>query len=111
MNSNVMYHKIYYRPGKLINPNKYGDSQVKIIVEESSTPQKLSQLVDNLYKAGVQDVKVIENIDISVDDDVEVEAEDTLTTLTKYVNAMENDVNKENLVNIFRSLYVEAQEV
>ena len=110
-NPNVMYHKIYYRPGKLINPNKYGDSQVKIIVEESSTPQKLSQLVDNLYKAGVQDVKVIENIDISVDDDVEVEAEDTLTTLTKYVNAMENDVNKENLVNIFRSLYVEAQEV
>jgi DNA repair exonuclease SbcCD nuclease subunit len=110
-NPNVMYHKIYYTPGKLINPNKYNGSQVKIIVEESSTPQKLSQLVDTLYKAGVQDVKVIENIDISVDDDVEVEAEDTLTTLTKYVNAMDNDVNKENLVNIFKSLYVEAQEV
>ena len=67
--------------------------------------------MDTLYKAGVQDVKVIENIDISVDDDVEVEAEDTLTTLTKYVNAMENDVDKGNLINIFKSLYVEAQEV
>ena len=55
---------------------------------------------------------MIENIDISIDDDVEVESEDTLTTLTNYVNSMEEDsINKENLVNIFKSLYVEAQEV
>ncbi len=110
-NPNTMYHKIYYKQGKLINPNKYNGSQIKIIVEESSTPQKLSKLVDDLYKAGVHDIKVIENIDISVDDDVEVESEDTLTTLTKYVNAMDNDVNKENLIDIFKSLYVESQEV
>ena len=42
---------------------------------------------------------------------MEVEAEDTLTTLTNYVNALEEDVDKANLIEIFKSLYVEAQEV
>ena len=54
---------------------------------------------------------IIKNLNISVDDDVEVESEDTLTTLTKYVTAMGDEVNKDNLIDIFKSLYVEAQEV
>ena len=106
-----MYNKLYYNEDeKLINPHKYKDSYVKLIVEKS-TPQRLSKLVDDLYKVGVYDLKIIENFDLTLEDDVEVEAEDTLTTLTKYVNALEDQVDKENLVNIFRSLYVEAQEV
>ena len=40
-----------------------------------------------------------------------IEAEDTLTTLTNYVNAMEDNHNKQNIVDIFKSLYVEAQEI
>ena len=59
----------------------------------------------------IHDLKIIENRDVLVDDDVEVEAEDTLTTLTNYVNALEDDVNKENIIEIFKSLYVESQEV
>ena len=63
-----------------------------------------------MYEVGIHDLKVIEDIDLTIDDDQEVEAEDTLTTLTNYVHAME-DVNKENIVRIFNSLYVESQEV
>ena len=112
-NPNSMFHKIYYNEGekKLINPTKYSNSYVKIIVEGTSTPAKLNTFVDNLYKVGVHDIKIIENVDLSIDDDVEVEAEDTLTTLTNYVNALEEEVNKENLVEIFKSLYVESQEI
>ena len=111
-NPNTMFHKIYYDEGKsaLINPNKYKDSYVKVIVEGSSSPVKLSRVVDKLYDTGIHDIKIIENIDVSIDEDVEVEAEDTLTTLTNYVNAME-DVNKDGVISIFKSLYVEAQEV
>ena len=67
-------------------------------------------MIDNLYKTGVHDVKVIENFELSVDEDAEIESEDTLTTLTNYVNALEDDVNKENLAEILRSLYIEAQK-
>ena len=54
---------------------------------------------------------MIESLDLSVDEDTEVEAEDTLTTLTKYVEAMDDSFNKTNVISIFKSLYVEAQEV
>jgi DNA repair exonuclease SbcCD nuclease subunit len=111
-----MYHKLYYNETKprLIKYHEYKDSYVKIIVEEKSTPKKLSHVVDELYRAGAYDVKVIDNVDITLDDDIEVESEDTLTTLSNYVSAMEGNVtpeNKANIVEIFKSLYAEAQEV
>ena len=110
-NPTSLFNKVYYKEGKLLKPSQYRDTYIKLIVEEKSTPQKLSAFVDKLYKIGVHDIKVIENFDLSVDDDVEVESEDTLTTLTKYVNAMDESINKENVIDIFKSLYIEAQEV
>ena len=107
-----MYGKIYYNEdeSKLFNPHKFENKYIKLIVEKS-TPRKLSKLVDSLYQVGIHDLKIIENFDVTLEDDVEVEAEDTLTTLTNYVNALEEDVDKGNLIEIFKSLYVEAQEV
>ncbi len=112
-NPNTMFHKIAYNEAdrKLINPNKYKNCYVKVIVEGKSTPQKLSKVVDGLYDTGIHDIKVIETIDYSIDDDVEVEAEDTLTTFTNYVEAMDESFNKSKVISIFKSLYVEAQEV
>ena len=111
-----MFHKLYYNESKpqLIKYHTYKDSYVKVIVEDKSTPHKLSNVVDELYRVGAHDVKVIDNMDITLDDDVEVESEDTLTTLSNYVHAMEGNVsehNKANIVEIFKSLYAEAQEV
>ena len=114
-NKNEMFHKIYYNEDKkkLVNHTKAKNCYVKLIVEGKSTPARLNQLIDKLYKVGIHDLKVIENTDISIDDDVEVEAEDTLTTLTNYVNAMEDTTTeeRESLIGIFKSLYVESQEV
>ncbi len=112
-NPNRMFHKVYYNETKkkLFNPTKYKDSYVKVIVEGKSTPARLNRVVDSLYDVNIHDLKIIENHDLSIDDDVEVEAEDTLTTLTNYVKALEDDVNKENIIEIFKSLYVESQEV
>ena len=112
-NPTSMYHKIYYDESKkqLVNPNKYKDSFIKIVVEGNSTPKKLSSFVDRLYQVGIHDIKVIEQFSLDVDDDVEVEGEDTLTTLTNYVNAMDDQIDKTNVIDIFKSLYVEAQEI
>jgi DNA repair exonuclease SbcCD nuclease subunit len=112
-NPNRMFNKIYYNEEqpKLINPNKFKDTYVKLIVEGKSTPRKLNILIDKLQKVGIHDLKVIDNFIIEgVEGEENIESEDTLTTLTNYVKAME-DVDTEGLVNIFKSLYVEAQEV
>ena len=60
---------------------------------------------------GIHDLKVIENQDLTIDEDIEIEAEDTLTTLTNYVTAMDGSFSKDNVIDIFKSLYIEAQEV
>ena len=112
-NPRQMFHKIYYNEEKsrLINPHKVKDSYVKVVVEGNSTPQKLNGVVDKLYEVGIHDIKVIENYDLSIEEDIEIQSEDTLTTLTKYVEAMDDSFNKESVVDIFKSLYVEAQEI
>ena len=106
-----MFHKIYCNPGKLINPSKYSKTFIKLIVEEGFTPIQTSNLVDSLYNENCHDVKVIENINLEAQDEVDVDVEDTLTTLTSYVNAMDDSLNKGNIMDIFKSLYIEAQEV
>ena len=114
-NPQKMFHKIYYdeSKSKLFNPNKFKDSFIKIVVEGKSTPKKLSSFVDKLYQVGIHDIKVIESFSNEIDGEVEVEGEDTLTTLTNYVYAIEDLTNndKDNVIKIFKSLYVEAQEV
>ena len=112
-NPTPMFHKIFYNESKqqLFNPNKFKDSYIKIVVEEKSTPKKLAAFVDKLYQVGIHDIKIIEQLSLDVDDDVEVEGEDTLTTLTNYVNAMDDSIDKTSVIQIFKSLYVEAQEV
>ena len=112
-NPTNMFHKIYYDEDKKqsIDPTKYENTFIKLIVDGKSTPNKLYKLIDSLYDVGIHDLKVIKNMDITLDDDIEVEVEDTLTTLTNYVTSMEDNFDKENIINIFKSLYLEAQEV
>ena len=114
-NPNILYKKVYYNEDKqsLINPHKFKDTYVKLIVEKS-TPRLLTKLVDSLYQVGIHDLKIIENFEVSLEDDVEVEAEDTLTTLTNYVNAMgllPEEANTGRIIDILKTLYIEAQEV
>ncbi|AEC52999.1 endonuclease [Synechococcus phage S-CRM01] len=108
-----MYSKIYYNDTKKqkINLEDYEKTYIKLIVEKSSSQKKLTELIDNLYSKGIHDLKVIETFDIKIDDDVEIESEDTLTSIGKYIYAMEDSFDKEQILNIMKSLYVESQEV
>jgi len=110
-NPTPMFHKVYCKPGQLINPTKYSNCFIKLIVEEGVTPIQTSNIVDSLYNEGCHDVKVIENLNLETQEEVDVDMEDTLTTLTNYVNAMDDGLNKNNIMDIFKSLYIEAQEV
>ncbi len=111
-NPTNMFHKIYCSETTEVDSDKFKNTFVKLIIDDNLiTPVRISQIVDSLYDSSCHDVKVIENVSYVAEGDVEVEAEDTLTTLTNYVNLLEDTVDKESLVNIFKSLYVEAQEV
>jgi DNA repair exonuclease SbcCD nuclease subunit len=90
----------------------YKDKFIKIVVEEKRDYQMFETLVDRLYNVGVHDVKIIENlVDVESQDDIEVSTKDTLTLLNEYIDEVEMSVEKSDLKNLMRSLYIESCNV
>ena len=58
------------------------------------------------------DLKIIEDQNIDMDENSEsLEGEDTLTILNRYIEETEISLDKTDLKNIIKSIYVEASEV
>ena len=116
LNPFEMFHKIYYDDEKMTlesiqneDYSIYKNCYVKIIVVNKKNPFWFDTLMDKLYKVDVADISVAENFDqdLSIEDDMIDEAEDTLTILSKYVNSLNID-NKEELDKLLISLYNES---
>lgn len=90
---------------------EYKDKYVKIIVEKKKDYKTFDKFLENIYYSGAHDVKIIENFDLSADSEEEIEVEDTLTTLEKYVNELDTNLSKSSLTCILKNLYIEASEV
>jgi hypothetical protein len=84
---------------------------VKVIVINKQNPYLFDNVIDNLYKAGVADISIVEDFtDTSFDTDQEIidQAEDTMTILSKHIDNLTLNVNNEKLKTLMRELYVEA---
>mgnify|MGYP000261599451 FL=1 len=108
-----IFDKIFYDDTS-VDYNKqdvsdYKDKYIKIVVEEKRDYQMFETLVDRLYNVGVHDVKIIENL-IAEDEktDIDVSTKDTLTLLNEYIDDVEMSVDKSDLKNLMRSLYIES---
>jgi len=70
--------------------------------------------MDKLEKVNPIHVQVVEdhlNLDLESDDDIVSEAEDTMTILHKYIEALDVNVNKSELETTIKDLYSEALSV
>ena len=70
-------------------------------------------MLDHLYLAGAHDIKVVETL---IDDDVSegdasIEVKDTLTLLNEYIDEVEMTVDKKQLKQVMRTLYIESCEM
>ena len=84
---------------------------MKVIVINKQNPYLFDNVIDNLYKAGVADISIVEDFtDTSFDTDQEIidQAEDTMTILSKHIDNLTLNVNNEKLKTLMRELYVEA---
>ena len=108
-----IFDKIFYDDTRMDynkqDVSSYKDKYIKIVVEEKRDYTMFETLVDRLYNIGVHDVKIVENL-ISDDDktDVDVSSKDTLTLLNEYIDEVEMSVDKSDLKNLMRSLYIES---
>ena len=91
------FHKLYYN-GRVVLPSEdeVKGTFVKLIVEDK----------------GLGDLKIIEDLSVEVENSSGLlETEDTMTLLDNYIDGIDLKVNKSNIKNVMRSLYMEAAEI
>jgi len=88
---------------------KYKDLYIKVIIESKTNPYIFDQYIEGIQSGNPADVKIVENfIDNNLEDDDSIDIKDTLTILTDYIQKLNIDNGKDQLVDIMRDLYIEA---
>jgi hypothetical protein len=111
-----IFEKIFYNDKKEDYNKKdvscYKDKYIKIVVEEKWDYQMFETLIDRLYNLGVHGISIVENL-VSEDTvaDIDISSKDTLTLLNEYIDDVEMSVDKIDLKNLVRSLYIESCNV
>ena len=110
-----IFQKLYYNDVEnechIVEPMVYRDAYVKVVVEEKRDYLQFEEVIEALYDVGAHDVKIIETF-VTEDDneEVDLEVKDTLTLLNEYVDETDISVDKTELKNLMRSLYIESCE-
>jgi len=112
-----MFHKLIYDDKtdsiadiQNLDLQKYSSSYVKVVVVNKTNPYLFDMLINKLYQVNPIDISVAEDFtDIEEINDSEIDqAEDTITILSKYVDNLTVDLDKNKLKSIFREIYIEA---
>ena len=120
-NPNVLFHKLHYddadkQISEVVNIDfsVYNQTFVKLIVRNKTNPYCFDMFIDKLEKAGCHNVQVVDDhfhMDVATDDEIISEAEDTITILSKYINQLDDTVEKQSLDLLLKELYEEALSV
>jgi len=112
-----MFYNIYYEdtPYQTFDTREYEDKIVKVIVRKKSNTKKFEKFIDKLYSSNVAELKVVENFEFAgwgnKDSYDNIESEDTLSILNRYVEESEVDLNKSTIQKLLQEIYQEACEL
>ena len=118
-NPNIMFHRIVYddktqsiQDIMAKDVSKYTNTYVKVVAVNKTNPYLFDQLMNKLYMVNPLDITIVEDaLDLTEGggNDTIDEAEDTVTIINKYVDALENSgIDNNKLKNMLKELYVEA---
>jgi len=118
-NPNVMFHRIVYddkvetiQEVMAKDLSKFTGSYVKVVAVNKTNPYLFDQFMNKLYMVNPLDITIIEDaLDLTegMEDDKIDEAEDTITIINKYVDALENSgIDNTKLKSMLKEIYVEA---
>ena len=109
-----LFYNVYYEDTnhQLFYTTEYENKIVKVIVRKKSSPKEFQKFIDKLYRAGVQDLKIVENFAIVENEDFDIdEDENTISILNRYIDEAEIEFDRGVVKGIFRDLYKQACEV
>ena len=118
-NPNVMFHRITYDDKENTiteitskDLSIYTGKYVKVVVINKTNPYLFDKFMTSLYGVNPIDVTIAEDFtDLTegVEDDMIDQAEDTMTTISKFVDGIKDDhINNDRLKTVLKELYVEA---
>lgn len=114
-NPYTIYEKIYYDEHETsgLDLERVRGKYVKLIVKNKNNENNFNTFISKLTKFDIIDLKIIETniIDDSKVDISEIEVEDTLTTLNKYIENSDFSMNKNMIKKILHQIYHEALEL
>ena len=109
-----LFYNVYYEDTnhQMFNTTEYENKIVKVIVRKKSSPKEFQKFIDKLYRAGVQDLKIVENFAIVENEEFDIdEDENTISILNRYIDEAEIEFDRGVVKGIFRDLYKQACEV
>jgi DNA repair exonuclease SbcCD nuclease subunit len=115
-NPYTMFDKFMYDDTKFdpdgIDVSTFTEKNVKLVVVNKTDFAKFDSFVDRLYRAGLLELKIIEDFsefEANALGDEEIDLEDTLTLLNTFVDSTETDSDRSRIKSLLKELYVEAQ--
>ncbi len=98
-------------PRQLTKFTQYNNKIVKVVVRKKSNEKEFNRFMIALDRSRPADVKVIEKTDhLALANEEIYQTEDTMTLLTKYVDDLETDLDRNKIKKVISEVYVEALE-
>ena len=94
--------------------NAYEEKIVKLIVRKKTDPKNFEKFIDQLYLVNVADLKIVETYDFDgwySKDESDIECENTLSMLNRYIKESEIDLDKGLLYRSIEEIYQQACEM
>jgi DNA repair exonuclease SbcCD nuclease subunit len=110
-----MYEKIYYEDLDYTNFDfsKLENKNIKLIVKQNTNQSNYDLFVSEILKQDIVDLKIVDTVVLN-DQSVnisDVDCEDTLTILDKYIEDSDFSLNKDIIKKILHETYKEALEL
>lgn len=108
-----MFNKIEYNDRNqepVIVKSELEKTYVKVVVVHKTDFARFERFIQELHTVGCYDIKIIEDMD-NLDGqeiDATIDLSNTLTVLEKYIDTVNSDVNKQQIKDYIKSLYLEA---
>tara|TARA_B100000427_G_scaffold328385_1_gene341344 strand:- start:456 stop:1493 length:1038 start_codon:yes stop_codon:yes gene_type:complete len=110
-----IFYNVYYEDdnAQTFDARQYQDKIVKLFVKKKTYPKKFEKFVDKIYAANVAELRIVENFNDVNDqvDDTDIESEDTISLLNRYVEETETTLNKSQIQSLIEEVYREACEL
>lgn len=109
-----MFYSVFYEDNdpQLFDARQYENKIVKLIIRKKSDLKKFDKFLDKLYSANIAEIKIVESFKIDEEIQIdELESEDTVSLLNRYVEDSDVVLDKNLIKGIIQNIYKEACEM